>query len=509
MCVCHMQAGVKDPSVEDLRKAPSIPVPTLPGLSALSPTSSVPPPLSPSSSLHSGPPENVPPPAQQTPLLQPSSGPSELVPVGSGTPKFGPSSALPTLPPILTAAKLSPSPAPDVPLSGPPPPSSHLPKANQTGPQDRQPPAEDDFGDFAQFSAPPTTTPLLFPSTTVPSPSPLPPQHLPQQQTDEKNALLSSEMEGWADFGGFSAAPLSTPQPTNDGVRLPHNEQELPNNQIRESPLPHKVAKPSSSKSRMFEFTSSGPQASVPTIDGMEKDLLSKLTPTLPRKSPAATEITEKKKDENEEKPPKTKVNCNTFSSKVSHHVCTTVVSSPRQVEKAMGEEEAWRQCLAKATEVLATCVGVLGEVEEKELLQEIAQAKEAHSTLHGMTKSAFPPSFGLFSVFQSIFFPPLLFIILMCNICNSVRNSQVLPKCIDFPREYLQLFRPNTQKQVYIYSTYSSIIVVCIVVTCLSLSFSLAAGSAGVALRTSWSELNSLLPDNTMVSWKQHSLSY
>ena len=139
----------------------------------------------------------------------------------------------------------------------------------------------------------------------------------------------------------------------------------------------------------MFEFTSSGSQTSVPTIDGMEKDLLSKLTPTLPRKSLAATEITEKNKDEKEQKPPKTKVH----SPQRFPTTCTTVFSSPQKVEKkteTMGEEEAWRQCLAKAAEVLATCVEVLGEVEEKELLQEIAQAKEAHGTLHGVTKSIF-----------------------------------------------------------------------------------------------------------------------
>lgn len=270
-------------------------MPTLPGLSVLSPTSSLQsgaPALSPSS-LQPAAPENdfghfhT----QQPPILQPSPGLPEL----SGTPELGPSFSLP---PPMTATKFSPpSPTPTVPVSGPPPPSPHIPPGNQSG---KQPQVEDDFGDFAQFSAPETTS-SLFPSTTAPSLSPpLPPPPLPQPPGDDRKHPPPSEFGGWADFGQFSSA-LPT---TNTGVQqppFPTYEQELLNNQTSGSPLPDKTKESSSAKSRMFEFQSSSSQ--TPTIDGMEKDLLSKLTPTLPRKSQA--EATEKKKEEKTEKPVK------------------------------------------------------------------------------------------------------------------------------------------------------------------------------------------------------------
>ena len=56
----------------------------------------------------------------------------------------------------------------------------------------------------------------------------------------------------------------------------------------------------------------------------------------------------------------------------------------PQVEKKGVGEEEGWRLCLAKAGEVLASCVEILADVEDQEILQEIATAKEAHSRLQG-----------------------------------------------------------------------------------------------------------------------------
>ena len=110
-----------------------------------------------------------------------------------------------------------------------------------------------------------------------------------------------------------------------------------------------------------------------------------------------------------------------------------------------MGGEEGWRLCLCKAAEVLATCVEVLGEVEEKELLHEISQAQEAQNRLRGMAHSVLVPhlvahiflSFSLKILFQSV-----------CRMIDMF-TSQVLQKCTDFPSEYSQHSPRNTQKQV------------------------------------------------------------
>ena len=295
-----MQAGNRDPSVDDLRKAPSIPVPTLPGLSALSPSSGTPlSPSTPSSLQPAAPPEND---FMTTPPQQASPVPSQFPPLGYGAPELGPSFAPPSLPPPLTAANLSPSPSPTptMPLSGPPPPSPHAPPANQTGAIDKQAAVKDDFGAFAQFSVPPPSLLPTSSATSLPSPSPLlPPHTLPHIPADGKS-------QGWADFGQFSSSPLSTPLPANttgvqQQIQQPINEQGLPPN--KESPLPQKVAA-QSTKSRTFEFQSASSQA-PPTIDGMERDLLSKLTPTLPRKAGAET-TEDKKKDKNTDVPAKT-----------------------------------------------------------------------------------------------------------------------------------------------------------------------------------------------------------
>ena len=51
----------------------------------------------------------------------------------------------------------------------------------------------------------------------------------------------------------------------------------------------------------------------------------------------------------------------------------------------AVSEEQGWSQCLEKAAEVLASCIEVLREVEDQEMLRELAQSKESHHKLHSM----------------------------------------------------------------------------------------------------------------------------
>ena len=46
---------------------------------------------------------------------------------------------------------------------------------------------------------------------------------------------------------------------------------------------------------------------------------------------------------------------------------------------------KVWQTCLMKCSEVLETCASVFGAVEEKTLLEEIAQSEEGRNKLRGV----------------------------------------------------------------------------------------------------------------------------
>ena len=285
-----MQAGRENPTLEDLKKAQAIPVPTLPGLSTLSPSTppthdfgqfhsshSVQPPSITPGSLGSGTPQS-PGPHESGPLppahllptapVAANNTPSGLVPPSGQVPLGGlvpPGAQVPPSGLAPPSGQVPPSgfvpPGGFVPPSGQVPPSGFIPLPSQQLPltvnTDQQPQNDDDFGDFAQFSGP--------------SPQP--------HQTPTSHHLtmeLATAGDGWADFAQFP----SNPQPLTNGARQP-----LLTSHGSEGHQ-QKPAEPSPSR-YLFDFQSSGSQQ-LPTIDGMERELLSKLTPTLPRKTPPA-----------------------------------------------------------------------------------------------------------------------------------------------------------------------------------------------------------------------------
>ena len=183
-----------------------------------------------------------------------------------------------------TSPSISPSPTPFVPDQVLPSSRSLLPdKSGATSVQHGQKKSEDDdFGDFAQFSS--TLTSNTSSSTMQDLASPFyPPTSSidPAEGTGTMAILSSNEQEtgGWADFGNFSTAPVQF------SINTPEISTQQPNNVERlQNSCSQAPAESSTAKSRGFEFQRPGAQGNVPTIDGMEKELLSKLTPTLPRK---------------------------------------------------------------------------------------------------------------------------------------------------------------------------------------------------------------------------------
>ena len=276
----------------------------------------------------------------------------------------------------------------------------------------------DEFGDFTQFYSTTTATALLN-STSVPPP-PLPATFVrpaPLPATFVRPALLTSntvtasamlpatavtsamlpatavtaatpshplsvslganpeQLLDWADFTHFSF----NQEPLVNGDQLPQisaaNEEEPPTNQALE---PQKSGEGSLSKSRVFDFQ---PSSSQPTIDDMERDLLSKLTPTLPRKStPVRGDTPEKKEASPKLQSAKVTTHTHTHTPSLSHVSSLSL----QAVRKTVSEEEGWRLCLVKSAELLASCAEVFSEVKEKEVLEEIAQSKEAQRKLQG-----------------------------------------------------------------------------------------------------------------------------
>ena len=118
--------------------------------------------------------------------------------------------------------------------------------------------------------------------------------------------------EGWADFA--SAPSVQFPTTDNLTQNLMTSAQQQSMNIVNEvGPLgngkPQSQKPTDSSKSRGFEFQhggAMGDQGAVPTIDEMEKALLSKLTPTMPRKNKNAPN--DEPSDSNGKKSPKNKV---------------------------------------------------------------------------------------------------------------------------------------------------------------------------------------------------------
>lgn len=195
----------------------------------------------------------------------------------------------------------------------PPPPSPDIPIRDTSGSKSIHKQTEDDeFGDFAQFSSPLTfnalqTTPSIISSTALSNTpfvsssssvgtadslyvnsSGITGKPHPSLGVNEQGA---GGDDGWADFGHFSSAPIQFTNTTSNLTEISANVTQqtlLGNNEQRplfdQSPRSLTPVDSTSSKSQRFEFQRPGTPGSVPTIDDMEKELLSKLTPTLPRK---------------------------------------------------------------------------------------------------------------------------------------------------------------------------------------------------------------------------------
>ena len=202
--------------------------------------------------------------------------------------------------------------------------STHVspPAPNHRDPTPRQ---DDEFGNFAHFPTPPSQPhpgppfppPTDHPSTTPVLTNPITPHHPDTSTLSTTNAvhmptgpfggmepfssgegLQKGGDDGWADFA--SAPSVQFPTMDNSMQNLMSTVQQQSMNIGNElGPLGNQISgKPQSqkstdsSKSRGFEFShggAMGDQGAIPTIDGMEKALLSKLTPTMPRKNKNAS----------------------------------------------------------------------------------------------------------------------------------------------------------------------------------------------------------------------------
>ena len=221
---------------------------------------------------------------------------SLLQPLASGSPTLNPSITGPPSP-LLTTNRYTANSSSSKPPSGyslqqlsapsPLPQEGPLSDKNGTKGVKSQPQEDNEFGEFAQFSTSSTDRqPKVGGNmTTGAFDGPL----LSARMGDGSIVQKTVEEEGWADFEQFSSVPV---QHTSNQVALSGAQNSSVINE-QGSPTSHGSGKQASTDLPPanpwgFDFHHGGSkedQSSVPTIDGMEKDLLSKLTPTLPRKA--------------------------------------------------------------------------------------------------------------------------------------------------------------------------------------------------------------------------------
>ena len=232
-------------------------------------------------------------------LPPPSLPPPTIPPLAP--PPHPPQPDAPSLPPLLTMpssntsltalpAKPPSDHAPNQLWSSPLPPN--VPPTDHSGSKS-QPKEDEEFGEFAQFSSHPTSTTSDTVSRHVGTTGTVVADVTPREGTSGSQA--TGESGGWADFAQFSGAVGANSLTSNPAGSLlngqpqpllaPNEQGALGNHVLGQAP-PQTSTDSSSLRARGFEQGDfKMDQETVPTIDDMEKALLSKLTPTLPRKS--------------------------------------------------------------------------------------------------------------------------------------------------------------------------------------------------------------------------------